>query len=105
MWRSNSPPAHVARNSRARGVECFAMARGWESKSVESQIEDAQERRERQRQQPIEPEEAARAQKRAGIELSRTRVARELAAATSEVRRAALRSALAHLDEELERLR
>jgi hypothetical protein len=78
------------------------MARGWESKSVESQIEDV-----RSRTAPgdaLTPEERERASKRSGLELSRRRVLHDLEAAQSPVRRASLESALAFLDEEIRKL-
>jgi hypothetical protein len=73
------------------------MARGWESKSVESQQsepEPAQRKR-------LTAEEQERARKREALELSRGRILRELETARSEVHRAALQNALKFLDEEL----
>jgi len=78
------------------------MARGWESKSVESQIEDADRRS--QRGESLTPEERERQQKRTGLELSRRRVLADIAAARSEIRRASLEQALAFLDEEIKKL-
>ncbi|HEY2737355.1 MAG TPA: hypothetical protein VGK45_03060 [Thermoanaerobaculia bacterium] len=78
------------------------MARGWESKSVESQIEDADRRA--QRGDSLTPEERERQQKRAGLELSRRRVLTDIAAARSDVRRASLEQALAFLDGEIKKL-
>lgn len=78
------------------------MARGWESKSVESQIEDADRRA--QRGDLLTPEERERQQKRAGLELSRRRVLADLAAARSDIRRASLEQALAFLDDEIKKL-
>lgn len=76
------------------------MARGWESKSVESQIEDAQLSREQESSAKSRAElELART--REGLELSRRRIVRELEAARSPVRRAPLEHALAYLDEQL----
>jgi hypothetical protein len=76
------------------------MARGWESKSVESQQSvdlGAKKRR-------VPAEEAERAAKKAGLELSRGRVMRELETARSEVHRTALENALKFLEEELAKL-
>lgn len=79
-----------------------AMARGWESKGVESQIEDRQQQSKRM---PAPDHEAIeRDQKRKSLETSRRRVQRELATAHSETHRTALRNALAFLDEELKKL-
>ena len=78
------------------------MARGWESKAVESQIEDVQARQEAG--PALTPEERERASKRSGLELSRRRVLHDLEATRSEVRRASLEQALAFLDEEIRKL-
>ena len=78
------------------------MARGWESKSVESQIEDREARRERSGN--LTPEEREIQQKRTSLELSRRRVQKDLAAATSPIRRSSLEHALAFLDGELAKL-
>lgn len=79
------------------------MARGWESKSVESQQSEEAERRKEQRA-PLTPEERERRRKRESVELSRRRVLADLEAARSPVRRASLEQALAFLDGELAKL-
>lgn len=78
----------------------FGMARGWESKSVESQIEDRRNEGPADRRR-IEPDERERMQRRESLELSRRRVSRELESARSETHRSALEHALRHLDDEL----
>jgi hypothetical protein len=78
------------------------MARGWESKSVESQIEDASSRSDRN--ETLTREQREIRQKREGLELSRRRVLQELEATRSEIRRASLEQALAFLDGEIEKL-
>ena len=77
------------------------MARGWESKSVESQIEDADRS---DRTEPLTPEQREILRKREGLELSRRRVLHDLEAAGSPVRRTSLEHALAFLDEEIRKL-
>ena len=79
------------------------MARGWESKDVESQIEDRGRERAERRHAPG-PEELERTHKRESLEMSRRRVMNELANARSAVHRTALENALAHLESELQRL-
>jgi hypothetical protein len=79
------------------------MARGWESKSVESSQQD----RARDRAAdagPASREERELRQRRTGLELSRSRVVQELEVTQSAVRRGALLDALAHLDGELAKL-
>lgn len=78
------------------------MARGWESKSVESQqIEDAERR---ERSEALTPAQREIRQKRSSLEMSRRRVLREIEETRSAVRRASLEQALAFLDEELRKL-
>lgn len=79
------------------------MARGWESKAVESQIEDQREARSSKPERTSEERETVR--KRESLELSRTRVMNDLANAHSQVHRTTLEHALAHLDAELAKLR
>lgn len=80
-----------------------SMARGWESKSIESQQSesfepgDAREKR--------SPAELERLRKREGLEMSRRRIAGELESSRSAVHRAALENALKFLDEELRKFR
>jgi len=71
------------------------MARGWESKSVESQQEEPLEQR-----GSIDPLQ----KKRESLELSRRRILNDLKNARSDVHRAALENALKHLDDELRNL-
>jgi CHASE3 domain sensor protein len=78
------------------------MARGWESKSVESQKDDADTRAERL--SPLTAEERARKARIEGLELSRRRVLHDLETATSAARRASLEQALFFLDREIEKL-
>ncbi|HXI11073.1 MAG TPA: hypothetical protein VNM92_00295 [Thermoanaerobaculia bacterium] len=81
-----------------------SMARGWESKSVESQIEAAESTREQSRVLSFSREELERDQKRHGLSLSRTRIERELEEATTDVRRQSLQAALDHLNREISSL-
>jgi len=76
------------------------VARGWESKSVESQIEDAEDRP-RSPQRRLSPEEIERQRKLDGLRLSRTRVVHDLEAARNPRYRTQLEAALAHLDREI----
>jgi hypothetical protein len=76
------------------------MARGWESKSVESQQSEPEPS---QGKRQLTAEEVERARKREGLELSRARIVRELETARSDVHRTALVNALKFLDDELAR--
>ncbi|MGZ5433979.1 MAG: hypothetical protein ACXW5U_03070 [Thermoanaerobaculia bacterium] len=77
------------------------MARGWESKSVESQQSEALGRGPRRKESA---EEIEQRRKRESLELSRSRVKRELETARSPVHRTALENALRFLDDELEKI-
>lgn len=77
------------------------MSRGWESKSVESQMEDAASKRATARQTPLTAEEIRIRSELEGLELSRTRVLKDLESASHPRRRAQLQAALDHLDRKL----
>lgn len=80
------------------------MARGWESKSVESQIETAEERKARAGAVPLSEPEIARQRQREGLEMSRTRVLRDISNTSNPRYKQQLQSALLHLDEQLAKL-
>jgi hypothetical protein len=79
------------------------MARGWESKSVESQIEDAGSRSNQGRL--LTAQQRAIWNKLQDLQLSRRRVLQDLEAARSPLRRTALEQALAFLDQEIRKAR
>lgn len=78
------------------------MARGWESKSVESQQSDSGSAQGKRRPTA---EEIERERKREGLLLSRKRVVNDLETARNEVHRAALENALQFLDDQLQNLK
>lgn len=80
------------------------MSRGWESKDVESQQEEAAARRAAARVTPPTPEQIRLQTERHSLELSRTRVMKDLEAATHPRRQEQLRAALEHLERKLEEL-
>ena len=80
------------------------MARGFESKGVESQQSEERTRTHSSAADREATEQREHDQKRKSLETSRRRVQRELEAAHSETHRTALRNALAFLDEELKKL-
>jgi hypothetical protein len=81
------------------------MARGFESKSVQSQWQDAEdERAARARKDREDREGVERRKQRESLELSRRRVERELAETSSDRRREQLRAALTYLDNELNKV-
>jgi len=77
------------------------MARGWESKSVEDQIDMSEPRRAVSVAVPQDPEQLAAIRKKEGILLSRIRVVHDLESAQNPRYRAVLSKALADLDAQL----
>lgn len=77
------------------------MSRGWESKDVESQMEEAALRRAAPKQTPPTPEQVRIESERESLELSRKRVLADLKTATHPRRREQLESALRHLERKL----
>ena len=80
------------------------MARGWESKSVESQMEEAESRHSNSTGPPLAAEEIRRQRERESLELSRTRVLKDLETAANPRYREQLQSALRHLEQKLTEL-
>ena len=76
------------------------MARGWESKSVEQQQEEAATSKSLAAR--LTPEQAAREKRRQGLLLSRQRVLQQLEAASNPRHRQMLQAALADLDTQLQ---
>ncbi len=81
------------------------MARGWESKDVEAQVETQV----REKKVPTDsqgrpqktPEQLKRELDRKDLELSRTRIVNDLETATNPHFRKSLEAALAHLDKKI----
>ena len=76
------------------------MARGWESKNIESQQEEALKPRDER--PALTPEERERVQKRGAIELALAAKRVELANATSDAHRAYVARAIAELERALD---
>jgi hypothetical protein len=77
------------------------MARGWESKDVQAQVESGQEPPGHYGNTTKSAEDVRREQERKGLQLSRTRIAHDLESATHPNHRKSLEAALAHLDKKL----
>ncbi len=80
------------------------MSRGWESKSVESQMEEAAARRSAARRTPLSDEQVRLNSERQSLELSRTRVLKDIETTTHVRRREQLEAALRHLEQKLSAL-
>ena len=77
------------------------LARGWESKSVESQQEESFRESEQQRLQALSPEERVRQERLASLELSRARTLDQLERATGAAHRAMLKRTLLALERDI----
>ena len=77
------------------------MARGWESKSVEDQIDAAKADRDAQIKPRLTPQQREQSELKQSLRLSRAQTLRRLKAATNDRYRAQLQSALDHLDAQL----
>jgi len=80
------------------------MARGFESKSVQDQWQEAEAARDARKRRRKSDEEVQLEKKQESLQLSRTRILNEIQAATNEPRKAQLKAALEHLDAELAKL-
>jgi hypothetical protein len=77
-----------------------AMARGWESKSVEAQQDEAAQEVSKSRVK-LSPEQAARSRERENLRLSRQRVLQQIESSQNPRHRKVLQDALAELDQRL----
>jgi len=77
------------------------MARGWESKDVEAQVEATEEPKQKSGSGAKSPEELMREEARKDLQLSRIRIANDLASATHPNHKKSLEAALAHLDKKI----
>jgi hypothetical protein len=79
------------------------MARGWESKDVESQVESSQTPKGTDGKRKT-ADQIHREQERKDLQLSRARVMHDLESATNPNYRKSLEAALAHLEKKLSEL-
>jgi hypothetical protein len=80
------------------------MARGWESKSVESQMESAKEQTSEGGRRELTSEEKETQRVRQGLLLSRTYVLRQMEASSNERYKQSLQQALSEIDRKLAKL-
>jgi hypothetical protein len=77
------------------------MARGWESKSVEDQIEEARRSQGAYEGRAQTPEEIARERKVESLKLERSRLTEQLKRARSEAHQRMIRQSLEAIEEEI----
>jgi hypothetical protein len=80
------------------------MARGWESKSVEAQQEEARDKSSQSGKRKMSAEEAVAFREKENLRLARQRVLQQLEASSNPRHRKVLQDALAALEEQLGRL-
>jgi len=81
------------------------MARGWESKDVESQVEEKRADKSAGEKLQKTQEQLEKDRERQGLELSRKRVLADLETAKHPNHRKSLEAALAHLESKIASLR
>jgi len=80
------------------------MARGWESKSVEEQIGEAEAKREARRRRIPTTAEIEQLKRKDALLMERSRIVREMERAYMRRHLVMLERGLAHIDAELEKL-
>jgi hypothetical protein len=80
------------------------MARGWESKDVESQVEDRKIVADNSEKAKKSAEDMQKEMERRGLVLSRKRIVNDLETATHPNHRKSLEAALEHLDKKIAEL-
>jgi len=80
------------------------MARGWESKGVEVQVESNEGQKHSSGPETKSSDQQVRERMIRDLQLSRTRVTNDLASATNPNHRKSLEAALAHLDQKIAEL-
>jgi len=81
------------------------MARGWESKAVEEQMEEAARAQSEATDRPaLTPAALERQRRREALRLARSRVVEQIKGARSEAHRRLLNQSLAAIDEQLSAL-
>jgi len=94
-------PLELFRRIRSVLVYYYAMARGWESKSVEQQIEDARSDPAPSSSMNAVPLDSEVREKREGLLLQRSRVLQEIASARNPRYIELLKGMLRHLETQL----
>ncbi len=81
--------------------QTMGMARGWESKDVEAQVESGQAPKGHYGNNSKTADELRRELERKDLQLSRIRIAHDLESATNPNHKRSLEAALAHLDKKI----
>jgi hypothetical protein len=81
------------------------MARGWESKSVESQMDSAKEEQPENSKGQLTAEQRQAQRERQGLIMTRSRVVQQIESSSNEVYIRSLRQALTELDEKIAKIK
>lgn len=80
------------------------MARGWESKAVEAQLDEAEARKDAREKLALSDAEIERVKRRESLLLERSRIVREMERANKRRHLVLLERGLAHIERELAKL-
>jgi hypothetical protein len=103
MQTGGGPICLCSRESSGAGRIILGVARGWESKSVELQQDDASSSTGEPKRR-LTPQQRAIESRKEGLKLSRSRILEQLHSAENPRYRTILEQALAVLDEQIVRL-
>jgi hypothetical protein len=78
------------------------MARGWESKAIADQVEEAESRRQQASKVETSPEQRVLKERLDSLKLSRSRLLQQLERATHSAHRNVLRNGLRAVEQEIE---
>lgn len=81
------------------------MARGWESKSVENQVEQFQSGKDQKQKNRLSAEDAEKTRRKGVLELARTRIKADLESCRDPAYERQLRGALEHIEAQLAQTR
>src|SRR3984885_2381630 len=87
-----------------RQIRIVSMARGWESKAVEGQVQEFQSKEDRKNNKQVSQDQIEARRKRGVLMLSRARVEKQLQSSQGPRYREQLERALADLDAQLAQL-
>lgn len=88
----------------ARATIIRPMARGWESKSVEDQIGEAEAKKDVRRKRALSADELEQLKRKEALTLERARIVREMERAYKRGHLVMLERGLAHIEAELAKL-
>lgn len=80
------------------------MARGWESKSIEAQLDEAESARQTARKTPLSPDEVEKLRRRELLQLSRARTVQLISQTQNERYRQMLEQELKAIDDKISQL-